>query len=29
MPKVAMELGGVQEIHPADKIAAAITRQLA
>jgi two-component system, chemotaxis family, protein-glutamate methylesterase/glutaminase len=29
MPKVAMELGGVQEIQPALKIAAAITRQLA
>ncbi|MDO9079768.1 MAG: CheB methylesterase domain-containing protein, partial [Desulfuromonadales bacterium] len=28
MPKVAVELGGVREVQPADKIAAAITRQL-
>lgn len=28
MPKVAFELGGVREVQPADKIAAAITRQL-
>ena len=28
MPKVAFELGGVREVQPVDKIAAAITRQL-